>query len=341
MALLAAPVDEMTASLAAWAAAACGSGARVDGVRRLGGHSGQTYGFMLHHAGVGTALVARLAAGTPGGDGSGELLRQASLLRGLRGTGIKVPEVRDVCVDPAVFGACCLIVEMLPGQPLIMGPEGCPSWLPSGDRQHVHELAAVELARLHRPGVMEGLVEWGLPRTPADEIQRWTRALERSAEPGWSRDGLELGEALLASVPGQWTVGVCHGDYQTNNVLFSRDSGTVEVQGIIDWELAHVGAVELDLAWFLMMSDPEAWDPIELRGGVDLDLLADAYSSASGRGLANLQWFGALACYRMAAITGYQIRLHRTGRKLDNAWGRASSSMPRFLARARSLLEAS
>ncbi|NML90629.1 phosphotransferase family protein [Sphingobium sp. TB-6] len=320
-----------------WAQRRGGALAQVEDLRDLGGHSGETWGFAYCAGAVRAELVIRLAAAGGGERANGELIRQAPLLDALLKSGTKVAPVRDVSDDPALFGAAYLIVDRLPGRPLIMGPDAGPSWMSPTDRQKAHEAAAGELAVIHRLD-LSSLADWDRLRSPADEIALWTRAFERAADPDWTRAGNKLGSALLESVPERWTPGLCHGDFQTNNLLFSLDADGPAVGGVVDWEIAHFGAIEHDLAWFLMMNDDQAWAPVEMRGNVDLEAVTNCYESVAGRAMGDLSWFRALACYRIAAIAGYKIRLHRTGRKIDEAWERASSSMPFFFARADALL---
>ncbi|WP_313802932.1 phosphotransferase family protein [Sphingobium sp.] len=330
--------EKVADGLRQWALRRGGASAQVEHLRDLGGHSGETWGFVYSAGLVREDLVIRLAAAGGGERANVELVRQAPLLEALLQSGAKVAAVRDVSDEPALFGAAYLIVDRLPGRPLVMGPDAGPEWLAPADRQKAYQAAAGELATIHRLDLSR-LADWDVLRSPADEIALWTRAFERAAEHEWSRAGIRLASALLERLPGRWTPGLCHGDFQTNNVLFSMDAGGAVVGGVVDWEIAHFGAVEHDLAWFLMMNDDQAWSPVELRGNVDMDAVVRSYESAAGRQMGDLSWFRALACYRIAAIAGYKIRLHRTGRKIDEAWERASFSMPFFFARAHALLE--
>lgn len=326
---------EVVDVLSRWATAARGAAVRVENIRDLGGHSGETYAFTIVAPDYRMQLVARFSAAA--GDDAA-LMRQVPLLGALYRSGVKAAVVRDASLGRARFGAGFLIVDMLPGRPLVMGPDAGPSWLVGADRQIAYEAAAAELAKIHRPDIARCLGSWAEPRSPADEIELWVRTYERAAETEWTQEGAALREALLAKLPEHWTAGLCHGDFQTNNVLFALESDRPSVSGVVDWEIAHVGSIEHDLAWFLMMNDDQAWHPQELRGGVDLERLVRSYADASGRAVGDLSWFWALACYRIAAIAGHKIRLHRTGRKIDAAWERASTSMPFLFARAHTLL---
>lgn len=333
------PPTAVRDGLQAWAVDQWGPGATVEDLRDLGGHSGQTFGFAAVSDGRREELVVRLAPAGVARSSSTDVLRQAPLLKVLAAQGVRVAPVRGACGDERFFGVSFLVVGRLPGQPLLMGPDHGPAWLAGEDRQEAYGLAAEQLADIHGVDCSGDLAGWEAPKSPADEIDFYLQSFNKSPEPEWASAGAGLRERLLATQPGAWIVGLCHGDFQTNNVLFAGRGPALRATGVVDWELAHIGAVELDLAWFLMMNDAEAWDPVEQRGGLDLDRVLARYETRAGRALANLRWFWALACYRIAAIACYHIRLHRNGRKLDASWERASSSVPRFFTRAHALLE--
>jgi aminoglycoside phosphotransferase (APT) family kinase protein len=329
----------LRAGLSLWAAQRLAPDAAIADIQNLGGHSGQTFGFAVLGPGGRQDLVIRIAPAGVARRGSTDVLRQAPLLQSLHIAGVRTPRVIEACDDEAFFGAPFLIVERLKGAPLIMGPNAVqPDWARNG-RQEAYCRAAEELARLHSLGPLADLSDWDQPRSPRDEIEAWVALFERSIDPVWASEGAALRRRLLQTLPPTYRLGVCHGDFQTNNVLFALEDGAPRVTGVIDWEVAHIGAVEHDLAWFLMMNDPQAWDPVEQRGGVDLDAIRACYETALGGEVANLAWFRALAGYRIAAIAAYNIRLHRTGRRLDEDWERAASSMPVFFARAHALLD--
>jgi hypothetical protein len=55
---------------------------------------------------------------------------------------------------------------------------------------------------------------------------------------------------------------------------------------------------------------------------------------------ARFAWFRALACYRFGVISVFNVRLHRTGRRVDASWeDRARSILPLFDRGLRFLVE--
>jgi aminoglycoside phosphotransferase (APT) family kinase protein len=331
--------------LSAWARLRLGAAAEVADVTALGGHSGHTFGFSVLRGEGDRELqkeefVIRLAPAGVASRGSTDVLRQAPLLRALGSRNLPVAAVCEASDDLSYFGVSFLIVTRLPGRPVMMGPEGVPSWLPASDRFAAHCLAARSLGCLHRIDVEACLPDWQPARSLSEEIDFWLPILERSRESDWIETGRRLRAQLLETAPRGTQIGLCHGDFQTNNVLFSGSGPTLSVTGIVDWEIAGVGSTGLDFAWFVMMNDAQAWHPVELRGGLDLGALTRCYEVESMRKLEHLDWYEAAACYRMAAIAAYNIRLHRSGRRPDLAWERAAQSIPFMFARGFALLQA-
>lgn len=326
-------------SLEAWAGQFWSeSSVAVDNIVDMSGHSGKVIGFDATESGKRHPLVVRLAPEGVPHRGSTDVLRQAPLLKALHAQGLKAPAVVDANGDESLFGVPYLMMQKLPGKPLVMGPDAGPSWLPDAERQQAYNLAAELLASLHCFDVDKHLQNWEEPKGIQDELDMWTVILEKGKEQAWIQQGEAVRDALKASAPNDYHVGLLHGDFQTNNVLFEHQHGELVATGVVDWEIANIGPTALDLAWFLMMNDSQAWHPVECRGGVDLDAVVAAYESVVGHATPNLNWFWALACYRIAAIAALNIRLHRTGRKHDPAWERAAQSVPIMFSRALQVL---
>jgi aminoglycoside phosphotransferase (APT) family kinase protein len=104
-------------------------------------------------------------------------------------------------------------------------------------------------ARLHQTAVDEALMQIldsAAPATAKTEIERWAVMVARyqtfaypllAAAMNWLRTNLPTIDKPV----------LVHGDYKTNNLLFSA-TGPV----VIDWEMAHLGDAYEDLAWTLL-----------------------------------------------------------------------------------------
>lgn len=53
---------------------------------------------------------------------------------------------------------------------------------------------------------------------------------------------------------------------------------------------------------------------------LDPTTLIDLYSEACGQALPEVNWFRALAAYKFTIITGFNLSLHRRGKRADPTW---------------------
>src|SRR4029450_116801 len=100
------------------------------------------------------------------------------------------------------------------------------------------------------------------------------------------------------------------------------------------------GATLNDVGWIATFSDPEAWagDGSGRPMFLDPATLVGPYTQAYGAPLPALNWFRALAAYKFAIISGFNLSLHRRGKRHDPAWEMTSLSMKRLGDRGWALL---
>jgi aminoglycoside phosphotransferase (APT) family kinase protein len=302
------------------------------------GHAGLTFGFDLVHAG-GAPLGSYVLKMAPAGvvrRGNTDVFRQAPLLRALGKCGLPVPEIPWASPDEDQLGTPFLVMERMPGRVFLV-------WEPhvsfSRDPAHLREIwlqAAQLLARVHMIDWQQALPDWEPPRPLAEEIERWTKILRHAEDPDWFAAGTRLGTLLASRMPDEAPVGLVHGDFQPGNILY--DNG--RAGGLIDWELAAIGAQGLDLGWMLMMIDAEAWHPAwRPVAPISANDLIACYRAAGGPALRNIEWYQALAHYRLGAIACLNVKLHRTGKRQDALWERFAPSIPFLFARGIELAE--
>jgi len=128
-----------------------------------------------------------------------------------------------------------------------------------------------------------------------------------------------------------------HGDFQWPSLFYSRQG---KLQAVIDWELAGVGATLNDVSWFATFNDPSVWADAERRCEYmpQTEELIKMYQEAWGANLPDINWFRALAAYKFAIITGFNLMLHRRGKRHDPMWETTKKSMETLLQRALELL---
>ncbi|MDR9369410.1 phosphotransferase family protein [Conexibacter sp. JD483] len=234
--------------------------------------------------------------------------REARLLRLLEPTAARAPKVLLTCSDPAVIGVPFYVMEEVAGTVIT-------STLPArlddaaGRAAVARELvdALVELhdidlasSGLHAIGRSDDFLE--------RHLRRWSEVWERHR----TRELPVLDEVtrwLGANLPRPSSAPtLVHGDYRLGNVVFAA-AGSARLRAVLDWEIASIGDPLCDLAWMLT-TWPEPDDPagtlLTMAGAVapagfpSRAELAARYAELSGRPVAGLSWYTALALWRAA-----------------------------------------
>jgi aminoglycoside phosphotransferase (APT) family kinase protein len=329
----------MTSELAAQLSALCRArtgdpAASAEHVAALPGHAGFSFGFTLRSHDVSERLVLRLAPPGVRVHGTADVARQARLMEALGRHGVPVPPVRWYGDEPEWFGRPYSVVELLQGSTLALDS----GTLSAASCRALVEQAVEVLTGLHRLDPLPAASWLEAPLDPAHDVERWDRFVERSADPELVALAPALRRRLLARLPRSFRTGMFHGDFQWSNLLV--DGG--KLVAVLDWELAAVGAVLNDVGWLCLFSDPESWGedypalpPVPPPAEVE-----ERYRQAWGGSLdGDPTWFRALAGYKFAAISGFNLMLHRRGKRPDPYWERLASSIPRLLERGLEVLE--
>ena len=170
------------------------------------------------------------------------------------------------------------------------------------------------LAGIHRVP-WEPLTYLGAPVPFEEDVARWDPLFERAADPEALERAPEVRKALLERIPEAAPIGVFHGDFQTANLFCDFDG---HLKAVIDFELTGIGATLNDLGWICTFSDRAAWaDGSERTFFLEPETLIGYYEGRLGRAVADLAWYRALAAYKFALITGFNLMLHRRGKRDD------------------------
>ena len=302
------------------------------------GHAGLTFGFEVVDAGDAPlgSYVLKMAPMGVVRRGNTDVYRQAPLLRALRKSGLPVPEIPWASPDEDQLGTPFLVMERMPGRVfLVWEPHESFSRAPAQLREIWLQAAAL-LARVHTVDWQQTLPDWEKPQPLSEEIGRWTKILRHAEDPDWLAAGTRLGTLLASCRPDEAPVGLVHGDFQPGNILYANG----RAGGLVDWELAAIGAQGLDLGWMLMMIDAEAWHPgWRPVAPISASDLIETYREAGGPAFLNMEWYQALAHYRLGSIACLNVKLHRTGKRPDALWERFAPSIPFLFARGIELAE--
>ena len=234
-----------------------------------------------------------------------DMAREHAVQERLAAAGVPVPRPLALCEDPGVTGAPFYVMEHVEG--VVVARREVAAGLPVEVRATAGPSLAEALAALHAVDVdAAGLGE--LARRDgyaARQLKRWGRQWEASRT--CEVPAVERVAARLAQVvPEQREVSVVHGDFRLDNVILDEHG---RVRAVLDWELSTLGDPLADVGTFLMYWREEGDEvaPLgqpatTLPGFATRAELAEAYARASGRDLADLDFWRALATWKLAVI---------------------------------------
>jgi aminoglycoside phosphotransferase (APT) family kinase protein len=293
----------------------------VTAVQRLrGGMQNQV--FLLERDG-GAFVLRRPPVAKPGT--SKTMVREARVLKALAGTEVPHPELYALCEDTEVTGATFYCMEPLegfaPGGALKGAYEIDPAWRRAMGGEFVAAAAALAAIDLDTAG----LADLGKPADWHErQVERWRTQLEgyTASFAGYDPKGLphfdNVGRWLSDNLPSGRRIGLVHGDFQFANVMFSLKAP--RISGVVDWELASLGDPLLDLGWVLTSwteeGDPPGRKPL-VQPWEDFGSRTDLvrrYGEITGRDMAEMDWFFALACYKLACLLEGTVAASKVGK---------------------------
>ena len=330
-------LDELRKRLGPFCEDKYGAGARVFDVVTMPGHAGFAYGFRVQQGGDVESWFIRLPPPNVNWRGTADVLRQVAVLNALDGTDVPHCSVQWSGDDLQWFGCPYFVVPWLAGDVLRIGPEDWGAALTDSQLLDLGTHVMGALAGIHRVPARQ-TPYLGEPVPFIEDVQRWDRFHERAADPERLRDAPIVRQKLLDRIPDDAPVGIFHGDFQIANLFCTTDSA--RLLAVIDWELTGIGATLNDLGWIATFSDREAWSGQRRAAPMFLDpsTLIDLYSAACGQAIPDVNWFRALAAYKFAIITGFNLSLHRRGKRIDPTWEETALSMTSLIDRANELL---
>lgn len=237
--------------------------------------------------------------------------REARVLAALSGTDVPHPGLIAAEGEVDVLGAAFYLMEPIDG----FNPAGGLPEPHRSDATMRHEMglsmadAAAALSRVDHVAV--GLGDFGRPDGWLErQVDRWRGQLDGYGEldgyPGPDIPGLDrVASWLDEHRPDRCHLGIIHGDLHFANVLVRPDGP--ELAAVVDWELCTIGDPLLDLGHLLATwPGGDAPGPAAVGGGIDdlpsPDELVAHYAEASGRSVADVDWYHVLAAYRLGII---------------------------------------
>jgi aminoglycoside phosphotransferase (APT) family kinase protein len=129
-----------------------------------------------------------------------------------------------------------------------------------------------------------------------------------------------LDDWLHAHLPSESATAIVHNDFRIGNMIVDIGAGCVAA--VLDWELATIGDPLADLG-YLLASWPVQGEPVVPTAAMGTAVLEAGYPSRAallaryadrtGADLSGLNWYAALAMYKLAALYEYSRRRFEDG----------------------------
>lgn len=274
-----------------------------------------------------------------------DVLREHRVLSALVDMDVRTPRPILACEDAEVIGAPFYLMEKLPG--VVLRDE-----LPSGatDVARIGDELVDALAEIHNVDwEKHGLGSIGRPEGYLErQVKRWTGQMDMTLP--WTQNVRAVPElrevaAWLAShVPASPKTTLVHGDYKLDNVLFTFEGGSPRLTGILDWEMSTLGDPLADVGWMLSFWRESA-DPTdgllsiaprltEAPGMRTRAELIARYEARTGTKVQNLDFYEALAVWKLAILLEGSYARHLLGATDDPFFAQMEKTVPALARRA-------
>ncbi len=264
------------------------------------GHSGFTYDVAIDDH----RYVLRLPPPNARIAGTADVMRQGRIMAALHAEGLPTPDVPVICSEPRVDGRPFILMAHVEGARIEKAAQ----------KEKPIDIATSAIEVLHRvqalPAQKTGIGDED-PVPLQVEMMRWAMLMQRAPEELTTRAGV-LGGELAANVPEQRPPTLVHGDYHYGNMLFDG----ARVASLLDWEIAELGQPLLDLGCLCIVAIRRQYQGAPNPGGAIAVSMHDLYR-LYGADEDEMRWYAAMSLYKYAAIFGYNLMLHRKGRRPD------------------------
>lgn len=286
-----------------------------------GGKANLTY---LARSGTTEAVLRRPPLG-PVAPGAHDMGREYRVLSVLFEAYPLAPRAYHLCDDASVMGAPFLVMERRVGHVV---RDHWPEELDAGPgfRRTVAEnlidaLAALHLVDHHAIGLESlGRPEGFVTRQVAGWSDRWERARHEEV-PAMARLAARLG----ASVPVPQRAVLLHNDFKLDNTMLASDGSIVAV---FDWDMATTGDPLVDLGTMLAywsggdsISSFAAADSVVLGDVMAIGEITERYAGQTGFDVSAVDWYRALALFRIAVICQQIYIRYLRGQTSDERFG--------------------
>jgi aminoglycoside phosphotransferase (APT) family kinase protein len=257
-------------------------------------------------------------------DSAHDMAREYRIISALARTSVPVPRPLAFCSDRTINGAPFYIMAFVDGL-IVVSEKDAERHLDHAARAEAGRSLIDVLTNLHAldPDAV-GLGDLGRKDAYVQrQLRRWHAQFEESK----TRDIPALDEVhrrLESHVPPQRRTAVVHGDYRLGNCLLGPDG---VVRAVLDWELCTLGEPLADLGWFAAYWIEPGQSSEHMRHAVATTahgfssraILIERYVQRTGADVTDLDFYVALAYWKLACIAEGVYARYRAGVMGDNS----------------------
>jgi aminoglycoside phosphotransferase (APT) family kinase protein len=236
--------------------------------------------------------------------------QEHEVMKAAHAAGVRMPAPLWCCADPAVLGQNFFVMDFLDG---MAEPHKLFGSLTSAEQgERIVEQVGEALGRMQavKPGagVLPFLKKPG--KDVAKETVSYLRAYLDSHE--LPHPAIEFGLRWLeTNAPPANDIVLCHGDFRTGNYMV-KDG---QLQGLLDWELAHWGDPHEDLGWLCQRFFRFGQVGLKAGGMAGSAALYRGYERTSGRRIDPevMAYWDIMANVKWAAVSLQQAARYTSG----------------------------
>ncbi|HEX2912090.1 MAG TPA: phosphotransferase family protein [Chloroflexia bacterium] len=318
------------------------AGAAITTERISGGHSNETFIIRRGEGVTRETWVLRRPPRGPLLPTAHDVGREYRVINALHKTDVPVPAPILFCSDESIIGAPFYLMQYIPG--VVVRKKVPEAFARPQDRAAMAEELIQTLVKLHAVDWRAiGLENLGKPEGYLErQLKRWTGQLDKSRHrPLPELDAVS--EWLRLNLPESPPATLVHGDYRIDNVIYTAEP-PAQILGVLDWEMATIGDPLADLGYLLShwreAGDPpvavtsELADVTEQPGFPTRAQLAERYRELSGRAVKNLNFYEALAIWKLAILLEGNYVRYLAGTTDDHFYALLDEGVPALARRA-------
>jgi len=235
-----------------------------------------------------------------------DMAREHRIIAALQDTDVPVPPVVGLCEDDSVNGAPFYVMEFVEGPVLRTRTEAEESF-DDAERRAIGNRVVDTLVAIHATDPDQvGLGELGRKQDyVARQLRRWHEQWEKSKTSELPMLD-DVHRRLAQRIPDQGRATIVHGDYRLDNMILSPAG---QVAAVVDWELCTLGDPLADVG-LLLVYWSEAGDeftplfeaPTTAAGFPSRHEVRERYASETGRDLSGIDYYVALAYWKLAIV---------------------------------------